>query len=355
MVQLVGTGLHILTRIILTQGTFIFSLIVYRHLLAALCIAPFAYYFEKGNGTKLTTTVGIWIFLSSLSGISMGMSLLYYGLRDTSATYAANFLTLLPILTFIFSIITRTEKLNWKSMNGKVKVAGSILCLAGALIISLYKGASLITGNHYFHSPVCMTPKTIKHNWTRGTLLLVASILSSSAWYIFQVKLLKAFPSKYKATMLSCLSASLQAAIIGPCLDTSKTSWVLGWNLQLITIIYSGVLASGLSFCIISYVISRKGPTYPAIFTPLSLTFITAIEVFFLGEDLRIGSLLGMLVIVLGLYLFLWSSNDNKRVESSQPKSHNEDENPAQGNNNELGGLHLSATIVPIASPITIR
>ena len=47
MVQLVGTGLHILTRIILTQGTFIFALIVYRHLLAALCIAPFAFYFEK--------------------------------------------------------------------------------------------------------------------------------------------------------------------------------------------------------------------------------------------------------------------------------------------------------------------
>jgi len=39
--------------------------------------------------------------------ITLGMGLFYYGLRDTSATYSVNFLSLVPISTFIFSIICR--------------------------------------------------------------------------------------------------------------------------------------------------------------------------------------------------------------------------------------------------------
>ena len=35
----------------------------------------------------------------------MAIGLLYYGLRDTTATYATNFINLIPIVAFIFSII----------------------------------------------------------------------------------------------------------------------------------------------------------------------------------------------------------------------------------------------------------
>lgn len=39
--------------------------------------------------------------------ISMAMGLYYYGLRETTATYATNFLNLIPITTFILSTILR--------------------------------------------------------------------------------------------------------------------------------------------------------------------------------------------------------------------------------------------------------
>lgn len=54
-----------------------------------------------------------------------------------------------------------------------------------------------------------------------------------------QVKLLKVFPHKYSATLAICVIASVQAAVMGLCLDTKPKSWRLGWNLQLITIFYS--------------------------------------------------------------------------------------------------------------------
>ena len=36
----------------------------------------------------------------------MALGLFYYGLRDTNATYAISFLNLIPMVTFVFSIIT---------------------------------------------------------------------------------------------------------------------------------------------------------------------------------------------------------------------------------------------------------
>lgn len=54
-----------------------------------------------------------------------------------------------------------------------------------------------------------------------------------------QVKLFKLFPYKYWATMFTCIIASVQGAVVGLCIDTNKASWALGWNLQLVTIIYS--------------------------------------------------------------------------------------------------------------------
>ncbi|CAO2838468.1 unnamed protein product [Amaranthus hypochondriacus] len=335
MVQLITTGLQILSKVILTQGTFIFALMTYRHLLAALCILPFALYFER---------------------ITMGMGMFYYGLRDTSATYATNFLNLIPIVTFLFSIILRIEKLKLKTTKGKVKVAGAMLCLGGAVIISVYKGTLLSDGLHHnhhpAHHPTLTIVKKVIPDYTHGSILLVASLFSYATWFILQVKLIKAFPLKYWATMLTCFSAAIQSAVVGLCLDRKMTSWKLGWNLELVTIFYSGVLASALSFCLISWAISRKGPTFPAMFNPLALIFIAIIEVLLLREELRSGSLLGMLVIILGLYLFLWGGSKEKITASILPKSYVNEEKSSKISDQTVV-VQSTATVVPTASPVS--
>ena len=54
-----------------------------------------------------------------------------------------------------------------------------------------------------------------------------------------QVKMVKVLPLRYWGTMLSCIMAAIQSVVIGLCIDSSKVAWRLGWNLQLITILYS--------------------------------------------------------------------------------------------------------------------
>ncbi|KAA8540111.1 hypothetical protein F0562_026803 [Nyssa sinensis] len=315
MVQLFATGLQLLSKVILSEGTFIFALMAYRHVVGAFCVSPFAFFWEREKAEKLSWSVLFWLFTNALTGITMAMGFFYYGLRDTTATYATNFLNLIPIVTFVFSIVAGVEKLGLNKKAGKLKTLGAILCVAGALTISLYKGKALHIGHHSEHQHAIV--KETKPNWARGTIFLVCSILSYATWFLVQVKLFKVFPHKYWATMLTCIIASIQTTVIGLCLDRKKAAWKLGWNLQLVTIIYSlsfmiimkGALATAASFCFISWAIANRGPTYPSMFNPLSLIFVSITEAVLLGEEITVGSLLGMLLIIVGLYSFLWGKS----------------------------------------------
>lgn len=56
----------------------------------------------------------------------------------------------------------------------------------------------------------------------------------------------------------------------------------------------------------ISWAVSRRGPTYPSVFNPLSVIFTVIAESLFMGEEVAVGSLVGALLIIGGVYAFLW-------------------------------------------------
>ena len=47
LVQLFSAGMQLLSRVILIDETFVFALMAYRNLVAALCVAPLAFFFER--------------------------------------------------------------------------------------------------------------------------------------------------------------------------------------------------------------------------------------------------------------------------------------------------------------------
>ncbi|XP_030444303.1 WAT1-related protein At5g64700-like [Syzygium oleosum] len=314
LVQAFATGLQLLSKVILNDGTFIFALMAYRHVVGAVCVAPLALYFERGNTTKLSLKVWFWLFINALTGVSLSMGLYYYGLRNTTATYATNFLNIIPIVTFVFSVILRVEPLRLNTRAGKVKTIGALVCVAGALTTIFYQGKSF----HINHQRSRSHTKIIPSNWTRGTLMLVGSCLSYGIWFMVQVKLMRVFPLKYWSTMLTCIIASWQATVVGLCINRSSKSWSLGWNLQLITIVYSGALATAATFCLISWVVAKRGPTYPSMFNPLTLIFVTVLEALVLGEAIHLGSLVGTILILVGIYSFL-SGKRKELIMNPQP------------------------------------
>lgn len=81
--------------------------------------------------------------------------------------------------------VCRMEKLRLGTRAGKVKTIGALLCVTGAMITGLVKGKEFYIGHHHIDSHT--NAETSHPHWARGTILLVASSLSYSSWFIAQV------------------------------------------------------------------------------------------------------------------------------------------------------------------------
>ncbi|CAN6466175.1 unnamed protein product [Victoria cruziana] len=291
LVQVFMTGMLLLSKLCLDQGMNIFALLAYRHLVAAAFLAPLAYFCDRDQAKGMTCAASGWIFVCALSGITIGMGFYYYGLLCTSTTFSATFLNLIPVLTFIFAVILRMEKLCLKNRAGVVKLGGTVVCVMGAMLATLYKGSSVKLLSSLWHTHDKSAVYLAKTDWTRGAMMLVISSVSYSGWFIAQVKLFKMFPARYLANTLICLMGSVQSVVIGFAMERDLKMWKIGLDLQLLTIVYSGVFPSGFTFCLTSWCISKKGPIYAAMFSPLLLVLACISSSLLLGERLYVGRL----------------------------------------------------------------
>lgn len=61
---------------------------------------------------------------------------------------------------------------------------------------------------------------------------------------IIQVKVLKVYPWKHWSSVLTCVLGGVQTFAIGIIMSRHKLAWQIGWNIQLLTIVYSVSLFS---------------------------------------------------------------------------------------------------------------
>ncbi|KAL6848418.1 hypothetical protein ACP4OV_021712 [Aristida adscensionis] len=312
LVQCFTIGALLLSKIALNVGMEPFVLLAYRNLIGAITVAPFAFYFEREMGRKVNLKVCGWISINALFGIVLAMGLNYYGLRATNAAYSVNFLNVIPVVTFVIAAALRVEKLAAGTAAGQMKLVGTAICVGGTMVVSLYKGRPLhLWPTHLLrpHAAAAVpTPAAAAHqDMAAGTLYLCGSCLAYAVWFIVQARVARVFPSKYFSTMLGCVSGTAQAMAIGAVIHQDRpAAWLLAWDLQLVTVVYSGVFNTGVTFCLISWAIARRGPIYPSMFNSLSLVATTVLDSLLLGTTVSVGSLLGAMLIVVGLYAFLW-------------------------------------------------
>ncbi|KAM3239802.1 hypothetical protein ACQJBY_053472 [Aegilops geniculata] len=253
-----------------------------------------------------------WIFLNAFIGYAVPMSLYYYGLRDTAPAYAVIFLNIIPLVTFILSLVFRMETLQILSIAGSLKVVGVVLSVGGTMLISLYKGKTL-----HLWKPVLrhmgQNTTEVAGNHLRGTIFLVGSSITLACWYLIQSKVMKVYPYKYWSSIVTCLVGGFQTALVGIILSRDKSAWKLGWDLNLLTIFYSGALATAGKYSLNSWVVAKRGPAYPPMFSPLSVVFTVLLDSIFIGDEITTGSLFGTTVVIAGLYIFLSAKSKEVR------------------------------------------
>ncbi|KAK8606388.1 hypothetical protein V6N13_030671 [Hibiscus sabdariffa] len=314
---------NILIKIALERGLDQFVFVVYRHILAMLLLGPLAYVLEKKERPSLSLSVFGKIFLLSSLGTTIHLNLYYAGLAYTSPTIATALSNVIPSLTFLLAVFLRMEKVKIKSASSGAKVFGTFICIAGSLVFTFWRGFQL---KGFVDRPLINmygngTTSSRSHaneSWIKGSALILVSYISWSGWLILQATVSKVYPAQLSLNVLICFVASLQSSVLAVFFARNPLLWKLEWNVQLWTIIYSGVVLSALVYYLQTWCISNKGPVFAAMFSPLLVVIVAIFSAIVFAERLHLGSLVGAFLIVLGLYFVLWGKRKDSFVSGNR-------------------------------------
>ncbi|KAH7671268.1 WAT1-related protein, partial [Dioscorea alata] len=303
LIQIIDAGLFMITKAAFTLGLNPLVFVFYRQAFGTLLLVPLA-----------VILVRIPIFFD----------MFFIGLSYISATATSAISNSLPVFTFILTVLFRMETLKLKSRSGIVKVLGILFCVTGIMIIALYKGPQLSSLNPHhtqFTNHEGNSNLETKHStgtWIKGSFILISSYIICSLWFVFQGILLKEYQSKLLFTTFLCIFSTIQSFIIAIIFQRDFAKWKLHWDMGLLAIGYSAVAVTGFSYYLQAWCIEKKGPVFLVISSPLAFVFTMIGSSFILGEKINLGSVLGGISLVAGLYSVLWGkSMENKVPEPS--------------------------------------
>ncbi|RRT36381.1 hypothetical protein B296_00025812, partial [Ensete ventricosum] len=259
------------------------------------------------------------MFVISVASIKGGMNhfvlvvpvldqnLYYMGANLTSAGFASALYNMIPAITFIMAIIIRyaaqSRKLI-KSRHSQAKIVGSLVTVVGALLMILYKGPVVEFVSYEGNEPRA-----------------IVSLQSNT---------LETYSAELSLTTLICLTGAAMSAVVTLAVEGFRAKpWTIGWDMRLVTAIYSGVVCSGVAYYVQGMVMKERGPVFVTAFNPLCMIITAVLGSIILAEEITLGrdpdaflletcSVIGAVIIVVGLYSLIWGKSKDQAKQSSE-------------------------------------
>ncbi|KHG12908.1 Auxin-induced 5NG4 [Gossypium arboreum] len=244
-------------------------------------------------------------------------------------------------MTFIMAVIFRMEKIDVKKVRCQAKILGTMVTVAGAMLMTLYKGPiiELFWSKKYIHTNQSYAPHTTEttdKDWFKGSILLLLATFAWASLFVLQAKALKTYKDhQLSLTSLVCFVGTLQAIAVTFVMEHKASVWQIGWDMNLLAAAYAGIVTSSISYYVqgmgivtssISYyvqgmVIKKRGPVFATAFSPLMMIIVAIMGSFILAEKIFLGGVIGAILIVIGLYSVLWGKHkENKEAEEEIPE-----------------------------------
>ncbi|PWA81585.1 Drug/metabolite transporter [Artemisia annua] len=205
-------------------------------------------------------------------------------------------------------------------MAGQAKLLGTLLGVGGAMLLSLYHGPIIPIGGSSIHLGIANNANTNDVNHSHGNIIgpimVIISALTWAIWFIIQAKMSDTNQAPYSTSALMLVMATVECFVFGFIVERRISEWSLFPAIRALASVYGGVACSGVGVCMMSWCIDRKGPLFVSVFSPLLLVIVAALSWAFLQEKLYLGTVLGSVLIVIGLYVVLWGKS--KEMEPRQ-------------------------------------
>ncbi|KAL8166094.1 hypothetical protein V2J09_007593 [Rumex salicifolius] len=306
-------GFHVVSRFALNMGISKIVFPVYRNIIALLLLVPFAYFLEKKDRPPISFSFLVQFFLLATIGI---------------------------------------EKVRLNRKDGIAKVIGTVLCVAGASVITLYKGPTIYSPaphleqdqNASFH--LSSLGDANGKNWTLGCIYLIGHCLSWSGWLVLQAPVLKKYPARLSVTSYTCFFGVIQFLIIAAFMERDMEAWRVHSGGELFSVFYAGIVASGIAFAVQIWCIQRGGPVFVAVYQPVQTLVVAIMASLALGEEFYLGGIFGAVLIIGGLYLVLWGKSEESKFAKATI--------PAELAASNKGAIHIKSSLAqPLLPPST--
>jgi len=201
------------------------------------------------------------------------------GLRRTTASNTSFIMTMSPIVIALLGWLFGVERIRWAGWAG---------------IFVAFSGLYLVVFGH------SGAPSLGSESLT-GDLFILGANFCWAAYTVFSRPLL----ARLSPLKLTTLTFALGALFYLPAgaRELMATPWLSlslrGWS----TLLYSAVFSFAVGYVIWYSSVKRVGSTKTGIFGYITPVFAVIIAHFFLGEDIRLSQVAGVVVIFLGFYL----------------------------------------------------
>ena len=252
------------------------ALNLWRWLIAALVLAPFAVPRLPKQWPAIRRSAGLLVLLAFL-GVAVFQSLVYYGLKTTTAVNAVLLNSSFPAFMLLCSFAIAREHAT------RSQIAGMLISLAGILVI-MSRGELSSLARLEFHS---------------GDALI---LLAMPVWGVYSV-LLKRRPAELDGIAFLFVISVIGVVLLVPAFAVEAAYAPPRWPGAegIAAAIYVGLAASVGAFICWNRGVAIVGPNAAGFTIHLLPAFGTLLAIVFLGESFRIFHAIGIATILAGV------------------------------------------------------
>lgn len=245
-----------------------------RYLFGGFAMLPLFFIFRS---SKLTQPLFFKTMVLGALFFGLFPFMFSWSLVHTTAARGSLVLATMPILTMLISNAIGHERIN------KFSLMAIVFTFCGLAVALSDKLMMLADNNALF----------------KGEFIMLLAALIGAVYTIFSRKVVQKIPA----------STMTPIAMLSGCVCLFPFSWangitehlVLLTSTQMALMVYLGIIAGGVAFFLLNWVLNKSTATFASLFVTLNPITAIILGYLFLGESIKLNFIVGVVVVFIGL------------------------------------------------------